>query len=510
MHRRIKRQVLAAAALLAALAAAAAAPVLAPATRSSQPATGSSQPAPAAVPHPAPAAVTRFAISAFPQSALAGAAQPARMGARQPARAAAPQDSYTVGPVSDVSASCPGQNAEVEQAVDARLGYVYEVWMGCRGIAFARSADGGSTFSTPILLPGSAGPAGSVWDPAVAVAPGGTVFASFMRAKGGQWYPVVAASFDHGATFPQVSPLLPPGSRNWGDRDFIAVGPDGTVYVTWDYGPERTSVTQICSAGGSCAFSAGDLNIVMQKSTDGGRTWSPMSHVSPGFPASGGDSAPLLVTPGGQIDVLYQGYQVTSRATYALGPAHSYFTSSSDGGQTWSAPVAVGPQAGTMSLGEWWIDGDIAADAAGNLYATWDTQGTDSAGNPVDTGWLSYSTDQGAHWSAPVQGPRDRLNVPHIMEVTGGGPGTAYAGWLSDSKRSGYAQYLRAFSIGHGWLSGPVQVSARFGVSSVWPGDTFGISTSSAGQPVLSWGSATPATGKRSEIFAAPVSARSP
>src|SRR5437016_5111822 len=118
--------------------------------------------------------------------------------------------SYGVGPVTDVSASCSGQNAEVEQAVDAKLGYVYETWMGCRGIAFARSTDGGRSFETPISVPSSVGSNVNVWDPAVAVAPDGTVYAVFMIAKSSQWYPVVAASFDHGLTFPQVTSLVPP------------------------------------------------------------------------------------------------------------------------------------------------------------------------------------------------------------------------------------------------------------------------------------------------------------
>jgi hypothetical protein len=421
-----------------------------------------------------------------------------------------PAATYQVGPITDVS-TCAGQNAEVEQAVDARLGYVYEEWMGCRGIAFARSADGGRTWGAPVSLPGTVGSNLNTWDPAVAVAPDGTVYASFMLSRGGQYYPVVDASFDHGASFAQSSSLIPPDPKNWGDRDFIAVGPDGTVYLTWDYGPERTSITYICASNGSCAFATGDLNVVMQKSADGGRTWSGMSHISPGFPASGGDSAPLVVEPDGRIDVLYQGYQVTNPVSYTLSPAYSYFTSSGDGGATWSAPVAVGPQAGTMSLAEWWIDGGIGIDAAGNLYGTWDTQGTNPDGSANDVGWLSFSTDHGARWSAPVQAPADRAGVPHIMEVTGGGSGTAYVTWLSDNNPAGYALFLRAFSVTRGWLSGPSQITAGYGSSAVWPGDTTGLSALSPTDVVASWGSDYPGiSGNQDEIYAANIAATLP
>jgi len=193
-----------------------------------------------------------------------------------------------------------------------------------------------------------------------------------------------------------------------------------------------------------------------------------------------------------------------------MNPAFSYFTASTDHGNTWSAPVKVGGSAGTMSLSEWWIDGDIGIDSAGNLYATWDTQGTNGDGTANDIGWLSFSTDRGEHWSAPIQGPLDRTgNVPHIMEVAGAGAGIAYVSWLSNSS-GGYAEYLRAFSITRGWLSTPTQVSTEFGDSSVWPGDTTGISVLSPTQVVLSWGSATPTTGKKSEIFAADVGVELP
>src|SRR5438270_8360848 len=297
------------------------------------------------------------------------------------AAAAACGSTYSVGPITNISSSCSGQNAEVEQAVDPTdPEYVYEEWMGCKGIAFAVSTNGGLTFSNPISVPDSVGSNVNSWDPALAVGPDGTVYAAFMLAKNAQWYPVVAASFDHGQSFTQVTSLIPPDAKNWGDRDFIAVGPDGAVYLTYDYGPERTSVTFLCAADGSCGFATGDLNVVMQKSIDGGRTFGPMSYVSPGFPHSGGDSAPLVIEPDGRIDVLYQGYRITNTSTDAMSPAVQYFTASGNGGKTWSSPVAVAPQAGTMSLSEWWIDGDIGRDAAGNLYAVWDTQGANSDG----------------------------------------------------------------------------------------------------------------------------------
>ena len=401
-----------------------------------------------------------------------------------------------IGPITDLSQACSGQNAEVETAVDPRFGDVYEAWIGCDGIGFARSTDGGRHFGAPMTMPQSAGG----WDPALTVGRNGTVYVAFMNSQGDETFPVVAASFDHGKTFPQVSALVPNVPNNWGDRDFIAVGPDGAVYVTWDYGPSAADVTDICTPGGSCAFATGDLNVVIQKSADGGRTWGPIIPVSPGFPASGGDSAPMVIEPNGRIDMEYQGYRITDTTTFAMAPAHSYFTSSVDGGRTWSKPVQVGPDDLTMSLAEWWIDGSIGMDRAGNLYMTWDTQGA-----TTDTGWLSFSTDHGRTWSPLVRVTPDTDNAAHIVQVVGGPPGVAYVGWLSNSSPQGYAQYLRPFAIGRGWLSDPIQVSRQFGDSSVWPGDTFGIAMLPFDIGVaMSWGGAVGGS-PNSEIFATDV-----
>jgi hypothetical protein len=412
---------------------------------------------------------------------------------------AAPQAVATsrgAGPVTEVSGACAGQNAEVEQAI-APPHYVYEAWIGCGGEGFARSVDGGAHFAKPITLPDSSGSD----DPAVAVAPDGTVYVSYLRYFGHHAYPVVAASFNHGATFPQVSSLIPHIAGNWGDRDFIAAGRGGTVYATWDYGPSAADVKIVCSPAGSCAFAAVDANAVIQKSTDHGKTWGPITRMQPGFPAGGGYYADIVVQPDGLIDALILEHPL-DRGTFAVHPGHELFTSSSDGGKTWRPAVEIGRSAGTTSDTEWWIDGDLSTDQAGNLYATWDTQ-TSSR----DIGWLSYSGNGGRTWSRPVRVTPDTDSAMHNTEVAGGRPGIAYVAWQTNASSRGYATYLRPYSITRGWLGPAIRVSSRFGSSKIWPGDTFGIAILGGGPSTriaLSWGSAI-GSSKDAEIYESTV-----
>jgi len=421
-------------------------------------------------------------------------------GALTPAPSAAGQASLTgsVSPVTEVSQGCAGRNAEVETATAAPH-YVYDLWIGCQGIGFARSADGGLHFGAPMTVPGSRGVS---WDPAIAVAPGGTVYLAYMHRANGHMYPVVAASSDHGASFPRVSPLLPATMSNWGDRDFIAVSTTGAVYVTWDYGPSAALVKFLCASNGSCAFKAGDVNTVIQRSADGGKTWGPIIPVGPHFPRGGGDSAPVLVEPDGRVDLLSWGHFVSPPPSYALHPGHEFFASSANG-TAWSGHLTeVGAPAGSIALPTWWIDGDLSRDQGGTLYATWDTQ--TAAG---DIGWLSFSGNDGASWSAPVRVTPDADKAVHLVEVLGGAAGIAYVAWQTDAPAAGYATYLRPYAPGQGWLGPRIAVSSTFGNRKIWPGDTFGIAALPGGPATrlaLSWGSAVGGN-KNSQVYAAVV-----
>jgi len=400
--------------------------------------------------------------------------------------------------VVQVSRCAEPPEAEVVQAVAGR--YVYEAWIGCGGIGFGRSVDGGTTFGPSRAVRGSV-PAGKhTWDPAVAVASDGTVYVAYMvgpRRAGWRsaqpMQPAVAVSHDHGASFARASALPVPASRygNFGDRPFIAVGRNGDLYVTWDYGPRRYKERIVCPPTSSCYLEGGEYNAVLQRSADGGKTWTQIDRISPGYPRGGVYSAPIVTDPDGSLDVLYWQHP-TDPNTLSVAAGHEYFIRSTNGGGSWTKPVLVGAKAGTVGVKEWWIDGSLAVDTAGTLYAGWDTQR-----GARDSAWLAWSTDHGAHWSSPL--PVASSRAEHLTEVAAAGRGNVYVGWQTIVPRKGYATLLRRYSVGHGWTGPAKQVSPSFGKPKTWPGDTFGLSAI-GGTAFVSWGSAT-GHRKTSEIW---------
>ncbi|MHB1907689.1 MAG: sialidase family protein [Nitrososphaerales archaeon] len=393
-------------------------------------------------------------------------------------------------------------NAEVESAVDPSTGYIYDEWIGCGGIGFARSIDGGASFQSAITIPESFDGRGNFsWDPAIAVSSNGTIYAAFMLSSGNVYpfggRPMVAISYDHGLSFSKVVSVAPHNNTEFSDRDFIAVSTSGIIYVTWDYAPNGSSMRAVCPTG-SCYFSQGELNIVISHSSDGGNTWSPYAPVSPNFPYGAADSGPLLVEPSGKVDILYLDYN-SSGPNHVFGPGHNYFVSSSNDGISWSSPVVVGA-GGNRSVSQtaWWIDGSIARDESGNLYATFDTPNTTS-----DNAWISISSNGGQSWSNPVElyhSPDSSANI--IAEVTSDQASSAYVTWMSNSSL-GLQAMFQVFSNNGSAISPPIVVSKR-GFNGIWGGDTSGIAPLNDSGVALSYGLGVDYNGNNvSEIFSA-------
>jgi Divergent InlB B-repeat domain len=386
-----------------------------------------------------------------------------------------------------VSSACTGQNnAEAQEAVDPVTGYIYVVWIGCNGIGFARSIDGNLTFQNAFTVPGSAYPRFS-WDPSIAVSQNGVVYIAYMMTSRSMYpnggIPVVAASFDHGATFSQPSNVSLSSPSEFSDRDFIAVSSNGTIYITWDYSPDGSLDTFLCAPGGSCYFTTGDYNIVISHSSDGGKTWSSATPVNPEYPNGGAVAAPLIAEPNGQIDVLYEDYNTTSSNVLERG--FNYFTTSTDGGKSWSQRISVGAAQNLgLSPTEWWIDGTISQDSSGTLYASWDSPNSTS-----DNAWISFSQNDGENWSMPIQVNPNEQNSSHIMaSVVGVGSGTAYVAWMSNDTSGGWSTYFREFSISRDFVTPPVLVSGLLGIKGIWGGDTIGLTALNNGRVAIAWG----------------------
>jgi hypothetical protein len=129
-------------------------------------------------------------------------------------------------------------------------------------------------------------------------------------------------------------------------------------------------------------YAAGNWEIYYSTSSDGGATWSTPVNISHTILAESSNSD-IAVDNSGNICVVWQ--------DYAMGNWEIYYSTSSDGGATWSTPVNISKNARVSAQPA------IAMDNSGNLHVVWQDNSP--------THWEIYyatSTDGGATWSTPV------------------------------------------------------------------------------------------------------------
>jgi len=246
--------------------------------------------------------------------------------------------------------------------------------------------------------------------------------------------PVIAVSHNHGQSFNRVStpPLPSTKEPNFGDRPFMAVGPDGAVYLTWGLRATeergwRSSARRRAAATSKAATSTP----VLQKSVDGGKTWSKLTPVSPAFRSAACTALPSSPSPM-EPSTSSTGQHPTDPQRLSgfrreASTSHALPTEETHG----SKPVRVGERAGTIALTEWWIDGSLAVDPNGHALCDLRTRRARSR----DTGWLSWSTDGGKRWSAPVR--VDSSRTEHLTEVAAAGSGDVYVRMANRRSREG-------------------------------------------------------------------------
>ena len=233
------------------------------------------------------------------------------------------------------------------------------------GQAFlAASTDSGRTFGEPVNvtdafyadpanLPSGVADAqrkrenfGSSPGIGIAVDDKGTVFVPWQRstanitptAPASPYY--VATSTDKGKTF-TMTEILPAAEDRMGPSGpTLAWGPGGgaagTLHFVWEGKPKLTQ---------------GDRDILYQRSTDGGRTWSDTRTLNDDDPAQlfGQHQPGLSVAPNGRVDIAWW----DQRDGAGRIVTDVYATHSMDSGATWSKNVRVTDRSIDRTIGMW-------------------------------------------------------------------------------------------------------------------------------------------------------------
>ena len=212
-------------------------------------------------------------------------------------------------------------------------------------ILFARSEDGGETFSLPFNLSNSVAGDGKgrinrdIWHNGsldLAASADGAVYAAWTEYEGALWF---SRSEDGGKRFSPPRRIAGGGTENPARAPSLALGPDRAVYLAWTVGEDNSADVRIA------------------QSVDGGASFTKPSIVAP---SSGYSDAPkLAVDPRGALHLVY--------AESSGGPfdaSHIRYTRSVDGAGSFKPSREISaPGAGFPAL---------SVDANGNLYVLWE------------------------------------------------------------------------------------------------------------------------------------------
>ena len=351
---------------------------------------------------------------------------------------------------------------------------------GPKQVWYYRSTDGGRNWvdghltSFPSELPNQS-------DPVVTFDAEGTVYLTVIAynqndlSVGGIF---VARSTDTGLTWQRPVPVATNSDDVFNDKEWTAIDRSGNqtthgnIYVTWtlfsDDGPRRDRA-----------------DIVVSRSTDGGRTFSAHRPVSPIEHSTNQGSYPV-VGPRGEVFVLY--YRDVGSAS-AL-----YVAKSSDGGLTFpqvvrATDVSRPPSPLPGSSFRVFVLPTLSVDPAnGTLYATWNDYSTGDTDVKLVT-----SSDGGITWTSPNRIGHDTGKADQFFPAAVVGTGAAlHLLWLDrrhDTTNKKYVPYYARTIDGGKTLSVEFPLSSSqsdpdIGFEGSLIGDYLGLDVSADGKRV--------------------------
>ncbi len=259
---------------------------------------------------------------------------------------------------------------------------VYAAWLqnSKRVVMLAKSVDSGATWAFTLAVRGDV----ELDKPTLAVR-GQSVYVAFNHEEE-VW---VAASQDGGRSFipARVNAESRPG---WSLLGAATVDPAGNAYLAW---------ASYSKAGGA----RGSVNLYVAKSADAGKAWgATLLDVSAAAPGCKGEDCGEAFL-GAQValtsDAAGTLYALWNAGSASLGPQRIYFSSSTNGGETWLPRVGV-------SYAEPGVEHAFPAIVAGNagdVRVAWMDKRNSSRNSPYWNTYYRSSSNGGATWGDEIR-----------------------------------------------------------------------------------------------------------
>ncbi|MFE1239075.1 exo-alpha-sialidase [Streptomyces tendae] len=151
---------------------------------------------------------------------------------------------------------------------------------------------------------------------------------------------------------------------------------------------------------------AGDIDVVLKRSTDGGLTWGPLQVVNDGGGDTHGNPAPVVDRATGRV-LLLETYNAgrTDGGNCAVPCARTpHLQHSDDDGRTWSAPRDLGPEILPPDWNSWYATGPVhgvqltGGAHPGRLVVGVNAETWDNTRVSANHAALVVSDDGGEHW----------------------------------------------------------------------------------------------------------------